>query len=217
MCSLLLFVLFVPCSLFLFMNLFFVFDDVLCSSPVFCIIVRAVCSLVLFLELAFPLFVIVFCVLVVLCVCSSLVLFCLFFVVCSLSLILSRRLLIASCWSPRKTSPILPINQSPLDVLVYCVCSLFLNLFLVVDVVLCSCSVFFIIVLVFSFCFVSLKLWFGGVCYCSLILLLERCPLFLFAVSIVVFVLFVFFVSDLVFVLKKSNEKQGTRIWNKEH
>jgi len=98
----------------------------------------------------------------------------------------------------------------PRDVLVYCVCSLFLNLFLVVDVVLCSCSVFFIIVLVFSFCFVSLKLWFGGVCYCSLFLLLVRCPLFLFAVSIVVFVLFVFFVSDLVFVLKNQMK-------NREH
>ena len=63
------------------MNLFFVVDDVLCSCPVFCIIVLVVCSLVLFLELAFSLFLIVFCVLVVACVCSLLVLFCSFFVV----------------------------------------------------------------------------------------------------------------------------------------
>ena len=159
------------------MNLFFVFDDVLCSSPVFCIIVRAVCSLVLFLELAFPLFVIVFCVLVVLCVCSSLVLFCLFFVVCSLSLILSRRLLIASCWSPRKTSPTLPINQSPLDVLVYCVCSLFLNMFLVVDVVLCSCSVFFIIVLVFSFLFCVFEIVVWGCLLLFSVLVVGAVPL----------------------------------------
>jgi hypothetical protein len=100
-CSLFLFVLFVPCSLFLFMNLFFVFDDVLCSSPVFCIIVLVVCLLVLLL-------------------------------------------------------------------------------------------------------------WFGGVCYCSLFLVLVRCSLFLFVVSIVVLVLFVFFVSDLVFV-KKNQMK------NREH
>jgi len=145
-------VVFVPCSLFMFMNLFFVFDDVLCSCPVFCIIVLVVCSLVLFLELAFSLFLIVFCVLVVPCVCSLLVLFCVFFVVCSVSLISSRRLLIASCWSPCKTSPILLINQSPLEVLVDCVCTLFLNLFFVVDVVRCAYPLFIVLVFSFLFC-----------------------------------------------------------------
>ena len=62
------------------------------------------------------------------------------------------------------------------------------------------------LILVFSFLFCVLKLWCGGVCYRSLFLLLVRCPLFLLVVSIVVFGLLVFFVSDLVFVLKKSNE-----------
>ena len=37
--------------------------------------------------------------------------------------------------------------------------------------------------------------------HCSLYLLLGRCPLFLLCVSVVVFVLLLFFVSDLVFVL----------------
>jgi hypothetical protein len=55
-----------------------------------------------------------------------------------------------------------------------------------------------------------------GVWYCSLFLLLVRCPLCLLDVSSVVFGLLVIIVSDLVFVLKKSNEKQRARIWNKE-
>ena len=68
--------------------------------------------------------------------------------------------------------------------------------------------------LLFLFC--SLKLcFFFGVWYRSLFLLLVRCPLFLLVVSIVVFGLLVFIVSDLVFVLKKSNEKQRARVWNK--
>jgi hypothetical protein len=55
-----------------------------------------------------------------------------------------------------------------------------------------------------------------GVWYCYLFLLLVRCPLCLLDVSSVVFGLLVIIVSDLVFVLKKSNEKQRARIWNKE-
>jgi len=55
-----------------------------------------------------------------------------------------------------------------------------------------------------------------GVWYCSLFLLLVRCPWCLLDVSSVVFGLLVIIVSDLVFVLKKSNEKQRARIWNKE-
>jgi hypothetical protein len=46
--------------------------------------------------------------------------------------------------------------------------------------------------------------------------LLGRCPLFVLVVSIVVFGLLVFIVSDLVFVLKKIKWKQRARIWNKE-
>jgi len=83
-----------------------------------------------------------------------------------------------------------------------------MNLFFVFDDVLCSSPVFCIIVLVV--CLLVLLLWFGGVCYCSLFLVLVRCSLFLFVVSIVVLVLFVFFVSDLVFV-KKNQMK------NREH
>ena len=68
--------------------------------------------------------------------------------------------------------------------------------------------------LLFLLC--SLKLcFFFGVWYWSLFLLLVRCPLFLLVVSIVVFGLIVFIVSDLVSVQKKSNEKQRARIWNK--
>ena len=42
-------------------------------------------------------------------------------------------------WPSRKTSPIPPMNQSSLEMVVRCVCSLFFNLFFVFDVVLCFC------------------------------------------------------------------------------
>ena len=122
-------------SLLLFLNLFFVLDVVLCPASVFCVIVLVFCFLVSFIEYVSLFW--MFFVFVVLCICSFFkVWVC---VLRYLSLILSRGLLIASFWPSRKTSPIPPMNQSPLEMVVHCVCSLFFNLFFVFDVVLCSC------------------------------------------------------------------------------
>ena len=107
-----------------------------CSLLLFCVLHDLSCLLflVLSLELVFSVLHFVLC-----SCCCYLFLFFVFvivFVLCSLSVILSRRLLIASFWPPRKTSPIPPINQSSLAIIVHCFCSLFLNLFFVFAVVL---------------------------------------------------------------------------------
>jgi len=175
---------------------------------VFCIIGLVVCSLALFLEPAF--------------LCSwSCSVFLLFFVfVLGLYYYVYSLLLVLCPWSWRgsflvphaghnaKLRPRFPSINHPLMFLfiVFVPCSWNCSLLLMLFVGL---------VLVFSFLFCVLKLWCGGVCCCSLFLLLVRCPLFLLVVSIVVFGLLVFFVSDLVFVLKnqmKNNEHEyGTQ------
>ena len=191
------------------MNLFFVSDDVLCSPP--CVLYHRSCRLFSgFVSwTCFSLFLIVFCVLVVLCFCSLFVLLCLLFVPCSLSLILTRKLLIASCWSQRKTSPTLPINQSPLDVLVYCVCSLFLKLFFVVDVVRWSCSGLFFPVLC-----LEIVVW--GCLLLFLVLVIGA----LSSVRARCFYCCVWFACVLCLgsclCSKKIKWKQRARIWNKE-
>ena len=145
-------------SLLLFLNLFFVLDVVLCPASVFCVIVLVFCFLVSFIEYVSLFW--MFFVFVVLCICSFFK-----FRVCVLrylSLILSWGLLIASVWPSRKTSPIPPMNQSSLEMVVHCVCSLFFNLFFVFDVVLCFCR------------------WCRAIC---------SCPLSLALVSFLLFVL----------------------------
>ena len=177
------------------MSLVPVFDDVPCSSPVFCIIGLVVCSLALFLEPAFSLFLIVFFV------------YSLLFVLCPWSC--RGGFLLPHAGHHARLPPRFPSIIQPL-------------MFLFIVFVPCSCScslllmLFVVLVLVFSCLCCVLKLWFGDVWYCSLFWLLGRCPLFVLVVSIVVFGLLVFIVSDLVFVLKKIKWKQRARIWNKE-
>ena len=101
-----------------------------------------------------------------------------------LSLILSWGLLIASFWPSRKTSPVPPMNQSSLEMVVHCVCSLFFNLFFVFDVVLCFCR------------------WCRAIC---------SCPLSLALVSFLLFVLCPWAVLVLEIKSNPKNKNKETR------
>ena len=146
------------------LSLFIILELVLrvwrCSLPFFCVLCNCSCLLFLVSFIEYVSLFWMFFVFVVLCICSF------FYVwVCVLrylSLILSWGLLIASFWPSRKTSPIPPMNQSSLEMVVHCVCSLFFNLFFVFDVVLCFCR------------------WCRAIC---------SCPLSLALVSFLLFVL----------------------------
>ena len=176
---------------------------------VFCIIGLVVCSLALFLEPAF--------------LCSwSCSVFLLFFVfVLGLYYSVYSLLLVLCPWSWRgsflvphaghnaKLRPRFPSINHPIDVLVYCVCSLFLKLFFVVDVVRWSYSGLFFFVLCLEIVVWGCLLLFFVLVIGALSSVLARC-----------FYCCVWFACVLCLgsclCSKKSNEKQRARIWNKE-
>ena len=222
--------------LFLLMKMFLMFKSSFALYYCFCCVFLVLCpcswtySLLLTMVSALALcsvwsslsFVLWFCFLNLLFLCSwscSVFLLLLVFVLCLYYSVHS--LLFVLCpWSRRggfllphaghhaKLPPSFSSINHPLRFLfiVFVPCSWICSLLLMLSLVLILCLLFWS----FLFCFV-LKLWFGGVWYCSLFLLFVRCPLFVFVVYTAGFVLLVFFVSDLAFALKnpmRNNEEQ---------